>query len=218
MTESRRQPGPARAPRSPTAPGGAGRVISGAARGRRLAAPGAGTRPLGDRVKQSLFAILEPEVRDRSFLDVFAGSGAGGIEALSRGAADAVFVEQHVAALQTIERNLRTASLLGLRARLVKGDAIAWLAEPEAARGFAAILVDPPYDRPELLERALERIGGRGPGSVLASDGVVVAKHFQKAPPSAEFGLLRSGRALRFGDTTLTFYRWVAAPEGQEDR
>src|SRR5215218_4975756 len=107
--------GPTRNPQRPTAPGGAGRVIAGVARGRRLAAPGAGTRPLGDRVKQSLFAILEPELRGRRFLDLFAGSGAGGIEALSRGAAGATFVETHVAAVQAIERNLRTASLLGAR-------------------------------------------------------------------------------------------------------
>src|SRR5215207_9149746 len=112
MTEQRR-------PLRPTAPGGAGRVIAGVARGRRLAAPGAGTRPLTDRVKQSLFAILEPDIRGRAFLDLFAGSGAGGIEALSRGAALAVFVEKHPGAVHMVERNLRTASLLGPRARLV---------------------------------------------------------------------------------------------------
>ena len=66
--------------------GSAGRVIAGSAAGRRLSAPGPGTRPLADRVKQTLFAILEPELRGRAFLDLFAGSGAGGIEALSRGA------------------------------------------------------------------------------------------------------------------------------------
>src|SRR6185503_12158652 len=206
MTDQRR-------PQRPTAPGGAGRVVAGVARGRRLAAPGAGTRPLGDRVKQSLFAILEPDVRGRPFLDLFAGSGAGGIEALSRGAGEAVFVDDHVGPVQAIERNLRTTSLLGPSARLVRADAIGWLAT-EAARGaFAAALVDPPYDRPELLARTLEAIAAAGPDGVLAADGVVVAKHSRRSEPGARFGLLRSARELRVGDTSLTFYRWTAPGE-----
>jgi 16S rRNA (guanine966-N2)-methyltransferase len=201
-------------PGRPTAPGGAGRVIAGVAKGRRLAAPGAGTRPLSDRVKQSLFAILEPELRGRSFLDLFAGSGAGGIEALSRGAADAVFVESQAGALHMIERNLRTTSLLGPRALIVAKEAIAWLgAAGTASRAFAAILVDPPYDRPQLLDRALQAIAAAGVDGILAGDGVVVAKHFAKAGPPARIGLLRSVREERFGETMLTFYRWSAADE-----
>jgi 16S rRNA (guanine(966)-N(2))-methyltransferase RsmD len=214
----RRPVGPGRNPQRPTAPGGAGRVIAGVARGRRLAAPGAGTRPLTDRLKQSLFAIIEPEIRGRAFLDLFAGSGAGGIEALSRGASNAVFVEKHPGALHMVERNLRTSSLLGPRARIVARDVEAWLATSDAATGdFAAILVDPPYDSPDLLRRALEAIDRAGPGAILAVGGVVVAKHFLKAPPEGRIGLLRSDREERFGDTMLTFYRWTAA-EGEEDR
>jgi 16S rRNA (guanine966-N2)-methyltransferase len=190
-------------------------VISGVARGRRLAAPGAGTRPLGDRVKQSLFAILEPEVRGRAFLDLFAGSGAGGIEALSRGAGTAVFVEHHPGALHMIERNLRTASLLGPRATIVPRDVLAWLPEHGgAAEPFAAILVDPPYDRPELLSRTLEAVAAAGPEQVLAADGVLVAKHDRRVSPEARIGLLRSIREARFGDTVLTFYRWTAQEDG----
>jgi len=217
----KRPVGPGRNPQRPTAPGGAGRVIAGVARGRRLAAHGAGTRPLTDRVKQSLFAIIEPEIRGRAFLDLFAGSGAGGIEALSRAAASAVFVEKHPGALHMIERNLRTASLLGPRARIVSRDVLAWLGGDEAAAaapgGFAAILVDPPYDSPQLLERTLAAIAATGPGGVLAADGVLVAKHFKKDPPTLKVGLLRSNREAGFGDTMLTFYRWTAA-EGEEDR
>jgi 16S rRNA (guanine966-N2)-methyltransferase len=188
-------------------------VIAGVARGRRLAAPGAGTRPLGDRVKQSLFGILEPELRGRDFLDLFAGSGAGGIEALSRGAGRAVFVERDRSAAQTIERNLRTAGLLGPRAVIIPSEVLKWLASDPPTGAFAAILVDPPYDRPELLDRALEGIAAAGADGILAADGVVVAKHFQKAQPRAEIGLLRSVREARFGDTVLTFYRWAS----QED-
>jgi 16S rRNA (guanine966-N2)-methyltransferase len=221
--EPKRPVGPGRNPQRPTAPGGAGRVIAGVARGRRLAAPGAGTRPLTDRLKQSLFAIIEPEVRGRAFLDLFAGSGAGGIEALSRGASSAVFVEKHPGALHVVERNLRASSLLGPRARIVSNDVLLWLAGPDAARvagaagGFAAVLVDPPYDSPDLLARSLAAIASAGPGVIVAADGVVIAKHDRKEGPGGRIGLLRSAREERFGDTMLTFYRWTAA-EGAEDR
>ena len=220
---------PERARPRPGVGGSAGRVIAGVARGRRLVAPGEGTRPLGDRVKQSLFAIIEPEVRDGAFLDLFAGSGAAGIEALSRGARLAVFVERNAAVGQYIERNLRTASLLGPRARIVRADVVAWLTgETRGARGaaspevaaetgpFDAILLDPPYDEPRLLERSLEAIAAAEPGGILASDGVAVAKHFQRTGSAARYGLLRSAREARFGETTLTFYRWSAADEGEE--
>jgi 16S rRNA (guanine966-N2)-methyltransferase len=209
---------PPRRPQRPTAPGGAGRVIAGVARGRRLAAPGAGTRPLTDRVKQSLFAIVEADLRGRPFLDLFAGSGAGGIEALSRGASEAVFVEHHPGALQMIERNLRTASLLGPRATIVGKDVLRWLGEARAsARPFAVVFIDPPYDRTELLARSIEAIAAAGPGAILAADGVLVAKHFSKERPAARIGLLRSFRHERFGETSLAFYHWTAG-EGEEDR
>jgi 16S rRNA G966 N2-methylase RsmD len=75
------------------------------------------------------------------------------------------------------------------------------------------VLVDPPYDRPELLAQALEAIEAAGPGGILAADGVAVAKHFSKGPPAARIGLLRSARTERFGETALTFYRWSTPEE-----
>src|SRR5215471_15625732 len=105
----------------------AGRVIAGAAKGTRLRAPGPGTRPLADRVKQTLFAVLEPELDGAVVLDLFAGSGAGGIEALSRGADRAVFVEKDAGAARVVAENLRRANLAS-RADVVRRDAIAWLA------------------------------------------------------------------------------------------
>jgi 16S rRNA (guanine966-N2)-methyltransferase len=197
--------------------GGAGRVIAGTARGHVLVAPGEGTRPLGDRVKQTLFAILEPAIRERAFLDLFAGSGAAGIEALSRGAERAVFVDRDEAAVETIRRNLQATHLAGGRAEVHKAVVNRWLREHARARGpFAAALVDPPYDRPELLDEALAAIDAAGPGGILTDDGVVVAKHFAKAPP-AEVRLLRSVRERRFGETTLTFLRWVPSAPGEEE-
>src|SRR5512144_717375 len=105
----------------------AGRVIAGSAKGVRLAAPGEGTRPLGDRVKQTLFAVLEPELEGAVVLDLFAGSGAGGIEALSRGAARAVFVEKDGGAARVVVENLGRAKLAA-QGEVVKRDAVAWLA------------------------------------------------------------------------------------------
>ncbi|HYK95918.1 MAG TPA: 16S rRNA (guanine(966)-N(2))-methyltransferase RsmD [Candidatus Dormibacteraeota bacterium] len=208
---------------APRASGSAGRVIAGSAKGRALVSPGEGTRPLGDRVKQTLFAILEPTIRGRAFLDVFAGSGAAGIEALSRGAASVVFVERDAGAVAAIQRNLAATGLAGPQARVDRSQAGSWFnalarGDGRPAGPFAAILIDPPYDLPELLEAALESIAGAGPGTILEPDGIAVAKHFWKTPPPARIGLLRSARERRFGETTLTFLRWADAEEGEEDR
>jgi 16S rRNA (guanine966-N2)-methyltransferase len=182
----------------------AGRVIAGTARGTRLEAPGDATRPLGDRVKQTLFAILEPDLRDARVLDLFAGSGAAGIEALSRGATHATFVERDRAAAAVIATNLGRTRLAGQRARIVRAEVLAWLAGPEAtAEGpFDVVIVDPPYAEPEVLTAALEALGPH-----VTAGGRVVAKHFWRDPPPVSVGLLASERERRFGETTLTFYR-----------
>jgi 16S rRNA (guanine966-N2)-methyltransferase len=192
----------------------AGRVIAGTARGIRLAAPGPGTRPLGDRVKQTLFAVLEPDLRDASVLDAFAGSGAAGIEALSRGARRATFVERDRAAVRVIEDNLRRTHLAA-RATVVRADAVGWL----AARGVASeawdvAIVDPPYGEIDLLGRVLEVLARPG---VLSARGRVVAKHFWRDTPPAQIGLLASERERRFGETALTFYRAGRGDESSEE-
>ncbi|MCI0347216.1 MAG: RsmD family RNA methyltransferase, partial [Chloroflexi bacterium] len=105
----------------------AGRVIAGSARGLRLQAPGGSTRPLGDRVKQTLFAILEPELPGAAVLDLFAGSGAAGIEAASRGARTVVFVERDASAAETIRANLARTHLVGPTRRVARAEALAWL-------------------------------------------------------------------------------------------
>jgi 16S rRNA (guanine(966)-N(2))-methyltransferase RsmD len=189
--------------------GDGGRVIAGTARGIRLAAPGPGTRPFGDRVKQTLFAILEPDLPGANVLDLFAGSGAAGIEALSRGAARTTFVERDGGAAAVIAANLGRTHLAGDRVRIVRADAIAWLRGPEAASAapFGVVVLDPPYAETGLLAEALAAVG-----PLVTHGGRVVAKHFWRDPPPAEVGLLASERERRFGETTLTFYR------RQEDR
>jgi 16S rRNA (guanine966-N2)-methyltransferase len=183
----------------------AGRVIAGSARGIRLAAPGPGTRPLSDRVKQTMFAILDPDLPDARVLDLFAGSGAAGIEALSRGAAAATFVESDAAALRTIAENLARAHVAD-RGRAVRADVVGWLArEGIAAAPFDIVFADPPYAEPGLLLRVLEALGG-SPG-LLAPGARVIAKHFWRDSPPPTVGLLASDRERRFGETSLTFYR-----------
>ncbi|HYX11025.1 MAG TPA: RsmD family RNA methyltransferase, partial [Candidatus Acidoferrum sp.] len=180
----------------------AGRVIAGSARGVRLAAPGPGTRPLADRVKQTLFAVLEPELPEAAVLDLFAGSGAAGIEALSRGATRAVFVEKDASAVRTIHENLRRTGLNGPAAEVVRVDAIAWLErggfdDSKAVGVFDVVVVDPPYAETELLARALGILGAEA-SRILAPRARVVAKHFWRERPPARIGLLASERERRF--------------------
>ena len=191
------------------APGGdvadGGRVIAGTARSIRLDAPGPGTRPLGDRVKQTLFAILEPDLTDARFLDLFAGSGAGGIEALSRGAAHATFVERDAAAARVIVANLARTHLGGPdRVTVVREDVVGWLREPDRASEdpWDVVFVDPPYEDTQALADALVALG-----PLVAPNARIVAKHFWRDAPPDRAGLLASDRVRRFGETALTFYR-----------
>jgi 16S rRNA (guanine966-N2)-methyltransferase len=183
----------------------AGRVIAGTARSIRLDAPGPGTRPLADRVKQTLFAILEPDLRDARFLDLFAGSGAAGIEALSRGAANATFVERDAGAIRAIRANLERTGFGGDdRATVIRADVLGWLRDADrAARApYDLVLIDPPYDDSATLAAALEAVS-----AVLAPRARVIAKHFWRTTLPPLVGLLASERERRFGDTALTFYR-----------
>lgn len=198
----------------------AGRVVTGSAKGTRLLGPGAGTRPLSDRVKQALFGVLVAEGvvgEESSFLDLFAGSGAAGIEALSRGAEIAVFVERDARAAAVIESNLARSGLTG--GHVVRADVLRFLAGPASdqppARDtpgvpFAAALIDPPYEEP-LLAPALERLGDRRAGW-LSEDAIVVAKHFWRDAPPPAAGRLAAFRERRFGETMLTFYRLTEEP------
>jgi 16S rRNA (guanine966-N2)-methyltransferase len=185
----------------------AGRVIAGSARGIRLQAPGPGTRPLGDRVKQTLFAILEPDLAGARVLDLFAGSGAAGIEALSRGASAAVFVERDAMAVSAIEANLRATGLAGApRAMILHADVAAFTGrQGDEHLPFDIVLLDPPYVDTQIRDRVLSWLGGHG--APLTIGARVVVKHFWRDQPPAKVGLLASERERRFGETALTFYR-----------
>jgi 16S rRNA (guanine966-N2)-methyltransferase len=187
----------------------AGRVVTGIAGGLRLEAPGPGTRPLSDKVKQALFSMVEAEredVWDRPMLDLFAGSGAAGIEALSRGAPAAVLVEKDGRAAGIIGRNLERTHL-AKDATVLRREVLGWLAGvPPAVAPFGCVVLDPPYTQVADLLAALGRLGARG-GGWLDAEAVVVAKHFWRdAPPDRVADLVRA-RDRRFGETALSVYR-----------
>jgi 16S rRNA (guanine(966)-N(2))-methyltransferase RsmD len=183
----------------------AGRVTAGSAQGLRLAAPGPGTRPLTDRVKQSLFGTLAGMLPGARVLDLFAGSGAAGIEALSRGAAWCDFVESDANAAATIRANLRTTRV-GDRASVHQSDVVRFLARTGEGgatdHGYDLAILDPPYGDAAMLA-ALEILGR---GAVLTPEAIVVAKHFWRDAPPDRIGVLGKTRTKRFGETALTFY------------
>jgi 16S rRNA (guanine(966)-N(2))-methyltransferase RsmD len=189
----------------------AGRVITGVAGGLRLEAPGKGTRPLSGKVKQALFSMLEsahPNAWQGSTLDLFAGSGAAGIEALSRGATNVVLVEHDGRAARVIGTNLDRTHL-SRRGRIVRGDVGTFLAAGAGGIGeapFSVAILDPPYVQTADLTEALEQLGDKAL-AWLEPDAVVVAKHFWKDVPADRIGTLERLRDRRFGETALSVYR-----------
>ena len=175
------------------------RVIAGTARGIQLTAPrGRATRPITDRVKETLFGILGERVIDARVLDLYAGSGAVGIEALSRGAAHATFVEKARAPLAAIADNLRRTGLADV-ATLRGEDVGRFLgAAGEGEDRFDLVVLDPPYEERAILP-PLE-----GVVPLLAPAAMVVVKHFWRTSVPVPDGL-RTWRDRRFGETTLTF-------------
>lgn len=175
------------------------RVIAGEAKGRRLkSVPGDTTRPVTDRVKEAVFSILAPDLPGASMLDMFAGTGAIGIEALSRGAASVTFLDLEPRAVATIRDNLRTTGLED-GARVLRADALKWVAQ--ANESFDIVYVAPPQYR-GLWERALDALDGR---QSVARDMVVVQIHPKEYRPAPlEYLELYDERA--YGSTQVLFY------------
>jgi 16S rRNA (guanine966-N2)-methyltransferase len=173
------------------------RVIAGSARGLTLVVPrDRGTRPITDRVKETLFAILGERVPGAVVLDLYAGSGAIGIEALSRGAERAVFVEQSRQALEALRENLRRTGLEG-SASVQGGDVMRYLVNT-AEGPFDLAFCDPPYETRDILA-PLERLVPH-----LRPLAAVVVKHFWRSAVPEVTGLV-ARRERRFGETSLTF-------------
>jgi 16S rRNA (guanine966-N2)-methyltransferase len=186
------------------------RIISGKLRGRRIKGPdGMELRPTGDRLKESLFNIFGPGISGAAMLDVFGGTGAIGIEALSRGASEVVFIESAEAAARLILENLRLCEI-GSGFRIIRQDVFAAL-RALARQGFKANIVffDPPYDwKPyvDLLDIVFTR------GLLVQSSRVVIEHHRKAVLPESGDGYRRS-RVVRQGDHCLSFYEEVRIQE-----
>jgi 16S rRNA (guanine(966)-N(2))-methyltransferase RsmD len=178
------------------------RVIAGSAKGRKLeSVPGTSTRPITDRVKEALFNILGASIEGARFLDLFAGTGAVGIEALSRGAARAVFCERDRLALRTIGHNLQATGLAD-RARVVAGDAFRFLRNPGGER-FDFVYIAPPQYK-GIWIRALQAVDE---GDVLAPGGIAIVQIHPKERQDVPLRRLRLFDERRYGSTLLLFYR-----------
>ena len=170
------------------------RVIAGLAKGRPLRAPGEGTRPMMDRVREALFSSLGPRVAEAAVLDLYAGSGSIGLEALSRGAERVVFVERGRRALAALRRNLEA---VGLGGEVVAGDVGSYL--EGCTDTFDLVFVDPPYDRPlASVEEVLGRVV-----TLLRAGGVVVV-HRRAGSGAPEVPGLEVVDRRRYGDTEIT--------------
>jgi 16S rRNA (guanine966-N2)-methyltransferase len=194
------------------------RVIAGTFRSRPLLAPaGQDTRPTADRLRETLFNVLTNGAVNRvvgvPFLDLYSGSGAVGIEALSRGASSVTFVEQGAAALAVLQKNLDNLGIRGASVKTEKRSAGRFLrgsiekATPEkaASSAFGVVFLDPPYDLAQEYESTLGLLGGEC-ASLLAKGALVVAEHRRKQPLAESYARLARIRLLEQGDAALSFY------------
>jgi 16S rRNA (guanine966-N2)-methyltransferase len=180
------------------------RIIAGALKGQPLVTPrGHRTRPTADQVRIALMDTLMPALPDARFLDLFAGAGGVGLEALSRGAARAVLVERDAEAAAALRRNVAALRVGPRTLVLAMETARALNRLVTAGERFDLVFLDPPYGA-GLVEDTLLRLGG---GALLTLDAIVVAQHFTKHAPPERVGALAAFRARRFGETTLTFFR-----------
>jgi 16S rRNA (guanine(966)-N(2))-methyltransferase RsmD len=200
------------------------RIIAGSLRSRTLIAPpGLATRPTSDRLRETLFNVLAPRIVGAAFLDLYAGSGAVGIEALSRGAVRVDFVEREPRALKVLRGNLER---LGLRAgfRIHACAVAAFLRRAAAAapkrerdgkrEHYEVLFLDPPWDAAGEYAATLGLLGGSAAG-LLAVDALVIAEHRRKQRLEDRYGSLERTRLLEQGDAALSFYALAqsSAPE-----
>jgi len=186
------------------------RVTGGTGRGKRLKAPpGLRVRPTADKVKQALFNILGGKVEGAVFLDLFAGAGGIGIEALSRGAARVVFVDDSRRSLDVIRKNIEQTGF-GDHAEVVASRAEAYVRR--APERFDLLFLDPPYAAE--LKPLLELISGAG---ILKPGAIVLAEHFRKQLSPEKAGALTLYREAKYGDTVLAFYQAQEPEDRSQD-
>ena len=178
------------------------RIISGAAKGRRLAVPKQDSlRPTSDRVKESIFNIIGKEVDGKVVLDLFAGTGNLGIEALSRGAKKAVFIEKSREAVRLIQRNLSACQMEEGAEILVKEVDQAIPILKQRGESFDLIIIDPPYER-GWIQKTLKALNEK---CIYHSDSILVVEHTRREPLPDISGAWELIRQRRIGDTVLSF-------------
>lgn len=183
------------------------RIIAGTFRSRTLQAPtGLSTRPTSDRLRETLFNVLAPRIAGTRFLDLYAGSGAVGIEALSRGAAEITLVERAPAALKMLRGNLAHLGI-GESVSVAQSSVSAFLKKMQGAETAAwdLVFLDPPYDARDEYAATLGMLGGAAVAS-LAPGALVIAEHRRKEKLAASYGHLGQTRLLEQGDAALSFY------------
>jgi len=180
------------------------RITGGRFSGRKLFAPATREiRPMRDAVRMALFNILADAIDGARFLDLFAGTGSVGIEALSRGASQATFVDKLPAALSVLQKNLDALDLIPPQTRFIRADVFEWLKRPFDAP-FDVIFIGPPYGK-GLAHRALQAFGDN---ELLQAHGVVTVEVFRKDVLAEDYqDLVRVDERL-YGDNLLAFYRW----------
>lgn len=184
------------------------RVIAGSAKGRTLVAPkGDQTRPATDRIRESLFGILGPDIAGRAVLDLYAGAGTLGLEALSRGAERATFVERSKDALAALRTNI-AATGFSDRADVFAMETPAFLGR--IAQPYGLVFVDPPFADVAGMEQTLSALGT---GGALAKDAIVVARSLKKHQPALP-GAAHVFRTKELGEEVLLFLRYDAAGGG----
>ena len=183
------------------------RVIAGQYRSRQLTSPpGDTTRPTSDRLRETLFNILATRVDGCRFADLYAGTGAVGIEAISRGASHVYFAENAVPALKSLRKNLSTLKIAGGYALEDRGVMPLLQQLGKKSTTLDLIYVDPPYEDEEAYTQTLGFLGGHA--ALLAPDALVVAEHSTKSKfqPAERYGALTRTRVYKQGDTSLSFY------------
>ena len=207
------------------------RIIAGTFRSRTLAAPaGLSTRPTSDRLRETLFNVLAPRIEGAAFLDLYAGSGAVGLEAISRGASRVAFVERAPAALKVLNGNLERLGI-GTGVRVHAKSVSAFLRgvagpnpklekspKPEEnpkPEKYEVVFLDPPYDAAEDYAITLGLLGGTAQG-ILAHGAVVIAEHRRKLALDEQYGNLERTRLLEQGDAAISFYADSSNVSGEQ--
>jgi 16S rRNA (guanine(966)-N(2))-methyltransferase RsmD len=180
------------------------RIIGGIYRGRRLrTVEGLAVRPTSDRLRETLFNILAPRIEGSRFLDICAGSGAVGIEALSRGAGEATFIDNARLACSVIEANLQTLGR-DLEATVINRDAVVALKRlAEEANQFDIVFLDPPYAS-EIYHAVMRKLAT---SALLSDNSIVIVEHRAKTPPEADYNGLRLFREVKQGESAIAFYK-----------